>query len=410
MPELFTVLTPHDAFQSLEKHLMPVDRTEIIATSSALRRVLAEDITSPSSLPSFAKSAMDGYAVRAEDTFGATEALPAYLNLVGEVPMGGVSEITVRTGEAVLIHTGGALADGANAVVMVENTRNVDDSQIEVFRPVAVGENVLHIGEDIAQGKVILQKGHSIRAQDIGGLIAVGITEIVVIKQVQVAIISSGDELVHPHIEPEAGQVRDINTFALSALVLEAGGIPLRYGIIKDDYDSLREAAEKAITEADIVVISAGSSVSTRDMTAQVINSLGEPGILVHGVSIKPGKPTILAIIDRKPVFGLPGNPGSAMIIFKLFIAPAIQKLSGCSKPPLASITRAKVTRNIPSSTGREDYITVRLEEKEDELWAEPIFGKSNFISTLMEADGMAKVPLNKSGLSAGDTIDIILF
>ena len=237
-----------------------------------------------------------------------------------------------------------------------------------------------------------------------------GITEIVVSQQVRVALISTGDELVSPEMEPGSGQVRDINTYTLSALTLGAGAIPLLLGIVEDDYQALRATAERGVREADIVVISAGSSVSTRDMTAQVIDSLGKPGILVHGVSLKPGKPTILAVVDHKPVFGLPGNPASAMATFDLFVAPAIYRLGGCNKPPIQSRIQARLVRNLPSAPGREDYVPVRLEERDGVWWADPVFGKSNLISTLVEADGIAQVPLNKSGLAAGDMITVRLF
>ena len=410
MPELFTVLTPQEAYHRLEAHLSPAGKTERIATKEALGRVLAEDVLAPDNLPPFPRSAMDGYAVRAEDTFGASEALPAYLRVVGEVLMGSKSEIEILPGEAALVHTGGALAEGANAVVMVENTRKIDTSAVEVVRPVAVGENVLQVGEDIGKGKLLLRSGQFLRPQDIGGLLSMGIIEITVSQQVRVALMSTGDELVSPGMEPESGQVRDINTYTLSALTLGAGGVPLPLGIVKDDYQALRAAAERGLREADIVVISAGSSVSTRDMTAQVIDSLGKPGILVHGVSLKPGKPTILAVVNQKPVFGLPGNPASAMVTFDLFVVPAIYRLSGCNKPPIQSRLQARLVRNLPSAPGREDYVPVRLEEKDGVLWADPVFGKSNLISTLVEADGMAQVPLNKTGLSAGDMVTVRVF
>jgi molybdopterin molybdotransferase len=402
MPQLFTVITPHEAWLRIEPYLHPIQRVEILATEEALGRVLAEDTIAPSDLPSFPRSVMDGYAVRAEDTHGASESLPAYLRVVGEVTMGNPAEITLSSGEAALIHTGGMLARDANAVVMLENTREVDASTIEVVRPVAKGENVLRIGEDTAKGKALLPRGSLLRPQDIGGLLAFGITKITVFQRVRVALISTGDELVPPEDEPKLGQIRGINAYTLAGLTLMAGGIPIKLGIIPDDYQALKGAAERGMRGADIVVISAGSSVSARDITAQVINSLGKPGILVHGVSLRPGKPTILASVDQKPFFGLPGNPASAMITFDLFVTPSIHKLGGCSQP-LKRYLKARLSRNIPSATGREDYAPVKIEERNGELWAEPIFGKSNLISILIKADGIAQVPLDKTGLAAGD-------
>lgn len=410
MPQLFTVLTPSEAWLKLEPYLLPIERSERIATQEALGRVIAEDIFAPENLPSFPRSVMDGYAVRAEDTHGASESLPAYLRVIGEIAMGRKTEITISPEEAALVHTGSGLAGGANAVVMLENTREIDASTIEVFRPVAAGENVLQIGEDVPKGEILLISGHSIRSQDIGGLLALGITEVEVFQRVRVAIISTGDELVPPASEPNAGQVRNINAYTLSNLTLKAGAIPSGLGIVQDDYQAIKEAAEKGMREADMIVISAGSSVSTRDLTAQVINSLGKPGVLVHGVSLKPGKPTILASVDQKPLFGLPGNPASAMLTFNLFVTPSIHKLSGCNKLFQHYNLQARLTRNIPSAPGREDYIPVSLEERNGEMWAEPIFGKSNLISTMIRADGIAEVPLDKGGLSGGEIVTVRMF
>jgi molybdopterin molybdotransferase len=410
MTDLFTVLTPRDAWSRLEPHLHTVDRVEAVATAEALGRVLAKDTSAPADLPHFARSAMDGYAVRAEDTHGATEGLPAYLKVVGEIAMGQPAGVKLSPGEAALIHTGGMLAVGAEAVVMVENTRSVDASMIEVVRPVAKGENVIQIGEDMAKGDALLPRGSLLRAQDIGSLLSLGITEVSVFQKVKVALIPTGDELVPPEIEPGPGQIRNTNAFALAALAAKAGATPVVMDIVRDNYESLKATAQKALELADIVVFSAGSSVSTRDMTARVIDSMGKPGVLVHGVSLRPGKPTILAAVGRKPVFGLPGNPASAMITFGIFVTPAIYKLNGCSRSPQQFALKAKLTRNIPSATGREDYVPVKIEEKNGELYADPVFGKSNLMFALIRADGLAKVPLDKVGMMAGEFVEITLF
>jgi len=410
MPELFYVLSPQEAYSQLDPFLSFSGRVERMATTEALGRVLAEEVFASFPLPPFPRSAMDGYAVQSEDTYGSSETSPVCLQLVGEVLIGGPAGLSLCSGEAALIHTGSLLPEEANAVVMVEYTRKVDASTIEVTRPVAVGENVLQIGEDIAQGKALLPQGHLLRPQDIGGLLAQGITSVDVSQRPRVAIIPSGDELVSPQMEPGVGQVRDINTYTLGALTSQAGGTPLPQAIVEDDFEALREVAEKALAVADIVVISAGSSVSTRDITAQVIDSLGNPGVVVHGIAIKPGKPTILAIAGQKPIFGLPGNPVSAMVAFELFVTPTIYRLSGCSNPPAPHVLSARLTHNIPSVPGREDYVPVRVEERGGEFWAEPIFGKSNFISILIRADGMVQVPLNKGGLKAGDEVRVRFF
>ncbi len=407
---MFTVVSPHDAWLRLEPYLSPIGRVETIATSDSMGRVVAQDMIAPADLPFFARSTMDGYAVRAEDTYGASESQPAYLTVAGEVMMGESVKTQLSAGEALTIHTGGMLPGGADAVVMIENTRQVDASTIEVVRPVARGENVLQIGDDVAQGGTLLSGGSLIRPQDIGGLLALGMTQVAVFQRVVVAIISTGDELVPPEDEPKPGQIRNTNAYTLASLAVRVGATTMFLGIVRDDRQALKEAAERGLEEADLVVISAGSSVSTRDMTADVIGSLGEPGILVHGVSVKPGKPTIIASVGGKPFFGLPGNPGSAMITFELFVTPCIYRLSGRRDLPRPYDLKARLTRNIPSATGREDYVAVRLEEKDGELYAEPVFGKSNLLFPLMKADGIAQVPLDRSGLAAGDVVLVRTF
>ncbi len=268
---------------------------------------------------------------RAADTYGASSSLPAFLTVSGEVAMGQASTAQVGLGEAVLVHTGGMIPAGADSVVMVENTQRVDDASIEVLRPVAEGENVIQVGEDIRAGDVILAAGHSLRPQDIGGLMALGITQVTVAARPRVGILSSGDEVVPPDQPVGPGQVRDINSYSLAALATRAGGAPVTYGIIPDDRAALQAAAAQAHAENDIVVLSAGSSVSYRDLSVEVIAALGEPGVLLHGLSVRPGKPTIVAVCDGVPVFGLPGNPVSAMVIFDLVVAPAIRAALGAA-------------------------------------------------------------------------------
>ncbi len=409
MPEFFEVLPPQQAYHKLESSYTPRLKTEEIPTAEALDRVLAVDILSPEDLPAFPRSTMDGYAVRAEDVYGASEGLPAYLEVVGEVIMGAEPAFALRSGQAALIFTGGMLPRGANAVVMVENTQVLGEG-VEVLRPVAVGENVIQVGEDIRQGTAVLARGHSLQPQDIGGLMALGIISVPVYRKPRVAIISTGDEVVSPGQKPPAGKVRDINTYTCAALTARAGGIPLLMGIIPDDRAALEDACRQGMEQADIVIISAGSSVSTRDLTAQVINSLGKPGILVHGVAIRPGKPTVLGVVENVPIFGLPGNPVSAVVLFTLFVAPTIRRLSGAPAASSGRTLTARLTHSIASVAGREDYVPVRLLEKQGELLAEPIFGKSNLIFTLVRAEGTVCVPLDQGGISAGDMVEVLIF
>jgi molybdopterin molybdotransferase len=297
---------------------------------------------------------------------------------------------------------------GADAVVMVENTQRVDEASIELFKPVAVGENVVKVGEDVRVGQPLFAPGHLLRPQDIGGLVALGITQVQVARKPRVALISSGDEVVPPNATPTIGQVRDINSYALAAQVQRAGGEPVRYGIVPDDRAALAATAARAFAECDVVVFSAGSSVSARDVTAEVIAGLGAPGLLVHGVSVKPGKPTILALCNGKPVFGLPGNPVSAMVIFDLFVEPTIRLLLGAGTAPRSTV-QARLARNLNSTTGREDYVQVRLEERDGERWAVPVLGKSNLIYTLVNAQGTVVVPLDSNGIAAGSWVEVML-
>lgn len=408
MSELFTVHTPAAAWQRFLHHFQPTVRTEPIATAAALDRVLAETVLSPQDLPDFERSTVDGYAVNAADTYGATPTLPAFLTVAGEVPMGQASTLVLGIGEAALVHTGGMIPQGANAVVMVENTQRVDAQSIEVMKPVAEGENVIQVGEDVRRGQTVLAPGRQLRPQDLGGLLALGITEIRVAVPPRVAILSTGDEVVPPEHSPAPGQIRDINSYSLAALTTRAGGVPVQYGIIPDERAALENAARRAFAEADIVVLSAGSSVSYRDMSVDVIAGLGQPGVLVHGVSVRPGKPTIIAVCDGKPVFGLPGNPVSAMVIFDLFVTPTIGALLGVAKPSQPQV-QARLARNVASTTGREDYVQVRLEQRPDGLWAAPIFGKSNLIYTLVNAEGTIKVPLDSNGVAAGEWVTVVL-
>lgn len=409
--EFFNVLPPGQALAAWWKQVTHRPAVESVAARAALGRVTAEAVTSPEILPAFRRSSVDGYAVRAADTFGASDTLPAYLRLVGEVPMGQRAAVDVGPAEAALIHTGGMLPDGADAVVMVEHTQPVDANEIEVLRPVAVGENVIQVGEDVTSGDVILPAGHRVQPQDVGALLALGLAhDVPVVRRPRVSLFSTGDELVPPDTRDlQIGQIRDINSSTIWALCERAGAEARIHGIVRDQPEALYAALSEALPDADMLVVTAGSSVSVRDMTATTINRLGEPGVLVHGVAARPGKPTILAVVEGKPVIGLPGNPVSALVMFTLFGIPAITRLLGASMPRQARIV-ARLAMNVPSVAGREDYVPVRLVDRDDAVWAEPVFGKSNLIFTLVGADGLLKVPLNAGGLYEGATGEVVLF
>lgn len=408
--ELFNVLTVQQARSILTQHLEKGVKEEVVPLLKGLNRVLSQDIAALEAVPGFDRSTMDGFAVRARDTFGATESLPSYVNVTGEVVMGQEAVGTVDSGQAWSIPTGGMLPLGADAVVMVEYTEELDELTIGVTKPVAPGDNVVRRGEDVNSGVVVLQAGHRVRPQDLGLLAAVGVTEVSVALPVRVGIISTGNELVDPDKDAGPGQVRDINSYALYGQVVEAGGIPKLYGIIEDDFEFLRNTMEKALLENDMVLVSGGSSVGARDITAKVIETLGSPGVLFHGIAIKPGKPSIGAVVRGKTVFGLPGHPVSAMVVFDLLARPIIEA-AGLNQIRRTFPLRAAITRNMHSATGRDDFLRVVLRRLEDgSIVAEPVLGKSGLISTMVKADGVAHLPLNKEGVEAGELVDIWLF
>ncbi|MDA8234237.1 MAG: molybdopterin-binding protein [Clostridia bacterium] len=411
MAEILKLVTVEEAFRAfLPQVNKDLQGTEVVDLSVALNRVLAEDIVSGVDVPGFHRSTVDGIAVMARDTFGASESLPALVDIAGEVFMGQDAGIQLAPGIGVKIPTGGMLPVNADAVVMIEYVEAFDDRTVGINRPVAPGENMVRAGEDVAVGQHVLNRGHRLRPQDIGALAGIGITEVKVFEVVRVGIISTGDEVVDPAKEPGPGQVRDINSYALAAQVEEIGGQVTRYGIIPDTFEDLYQVTARALQENHLVVLSGGSSVGTRDNSAKVINELGSPGVVVHGVSIRPGKPTILGIVNGQPLFGLPGHPASAMVIFDIFVKPVIQALQGLSPDSRQPVIRARLSRNMASGSGREDHVRVALVERDGELWAEPILGKSGLITTMVQANGVFRIPLHKEGVQAGEIVEVRIF
>lgn len=409
-PEFFQVLPVSDALTLLDSHWQPQPGSETIATADALDRVLAADVHSPEQAPAFRKSAVDGYALRAADTYGASQSLPAFLSLRGELKMGEAPRDDIDAGETLLIHTGGMLPASADAVVMLEYTQSIHEAEIEVLRAAAPGENVIQAGEDVGEGALVLPRLHQLRPQDIGGLLAVGITEVKALSPPRVGILSCGDELAPPEADITPGMVRDINAYILSALAEKLGALPLRFGIASDRLDEYRQRAEAGFAACDILLLSAGSSVSARDYTRDVINGLGEPGVLQHGLATKPGKPTIIALCQGKPVIGLPGNPVSALLVARQTLPHLIARYLGL-KPQAPDTVRARLSQRVASVTGREDWVAVNLSQSEDGMTAaEPIFGKSNLIFTLVDADGLLRLPLNTGGYQAGSMVDVFMF
>ena len=380
---------------------------ETVALAEARGRVPAEPVRAPHDLPGFARSTVDGYAVRAADTYGASEGLPSYLDVTGAVLMGRAPEVAVAPGIAVAMPTGGVLPEGADAVVMVEHTQETMPGTIEVVRPVAPGEGLVRADEDARAGAELLPAGRRLRAQDVGLLAAAGATEVRVHARPRVAIVSTGDEVVPPGTEDLAtGQVRDATASALAALVRDAGGDPDPRGIVPDDRDALAAVLRDAVASCDVVVVSAGSSVGARDETAAVVAGLGEPGIWTHGIALRPGKPTLLADCGGVPVIGLPGNPRSALVVFRVIGMPIVRLVGGMTDPPPEPTVRARLERSVPSAAGRLDVVQVTVRDGV----AAPLFGASALLTILTAADGCIVVPHDATGLPAGTEVDVTLY
>ena len=406
----FKVKTAEEVLEIL-KEFSPLGE-ETVSLEDAFNRVISREIVSQEDLPDFAKSSMDGYAVRARDTFGATETLPVALDLTGEISIGTAPVISVGPGKAVRIPTGGMIPDGADAVVMVEYCHPLDDKTIEISHAVSPLENVISPGDDFRKGVMIFKKGVRLRPQDLGLLAGLGISMVSVHKRARVAILCTGDEILPIDQRPGPGQVRDINSYTLTAFCRQAGVIPINLGLCKDNFNDLRDMVKRGIETADTLWISGGSSVGARDMTVKVLESFDHMELLVHGISISPGKPTIIARFGNKAVFGLPGHAASAMVIAEIFLNPFLSRLSGDINAFEDShfYTEAELNRNVESASGRDDYIRVRLEKRDGRLFAEPIFGKSGLISTLVEAHGLLKIDRNTEGLYKGETVKVMLF
>jgi len=387
----------------------PARRTgiETVALAGAHGRVPAEPVRAPHDLPGFARATVDGFAVRAADTYGASEGLPSYLDVTGAVRMGHAAEVAVAPGIAVAMPTGGVLPEGADAVVMVEHTQETMPGTIEVVRPVAPGEGLVRADEDARAGAELLPAGRRLRAQDVGLLAAAGATEVRVHARPRVAIVSTGDEVVPPGTEDLAiGQIRDATASALGALVRDAGGDPDPRGIVPDDRDALAAVLRDAVASCDVVVVSAGSSVGARDETAAVVAGLGEPGIWTHGIALRPGKPTLLADCGGVPVIGLPGNPRSALVVFRVIGMPIVRLVGGMTDPPPEPTVRARLERSVPSAAGRLDVVQVTVRDGV----ASPLFGASALLTILTAADGSIVVPHDATGLPAGSEVDVTLY
>lgn len=405
-------LLPIEALKLIIDILKKANRlTERLKIDDCYGRIAAADIFSPEDLPAFPRSTVDGYALNSADTFGASESFPAYITVKYDIAMGAVPDFKVQKLESARIPTGGMLPSGADAVVMLEHAQIVSDDMIEVIKSAAPGENVIQKGEDLGINEIMIHKGSKLRAQDIGALAGVGITEAVVFKKPLVSVISSGDEIVAHDMPVNLGQIRDINSFMLMGMINDCGGIAIKKGIFRDEYEILKDILVKSLSDSDMVLISGGTSAGTKDMVAAIINDIGTPGVLFHGLSLKPGKPMIGGVINNTPVFGLPGHPVAVAVCFDLFIRPVLNVLSGLNNGKFEHKTiTAKIAKNVASAAGREDHIRVFIENKDGEFIAHPILGKSGLISVLIKAEGTVIIPHNKMGLDAEDEVIVRIF
>ena len=399
------VKTPEEVLALIETEFAPLAQQELVPLVDAMGRVLAEDIAATEYVPDFDRSTVDGYAVRARDTFGCTDAIPAILPVQGEVLMGEGAEFELKPEECVAVPTGGAVPKGADSVVMIEFTEDYGDGTIGVSKSTAPGQNMIFRGDDVYPGKVILQKGRVLSSQDIGALAAIGRVQVPVVKKLTVGVISTGDELVPPEETPRPGQVRDVNSPMLEAMLGAFGVKVINYGIVIDNEALLSEKVHKAVSECDAVLLSGGSSVGVKDAACRIIESMGS--LLLHGIAIKPGKPTILGKTGVKPLVGLPGHPVAAYFITKLFVLPLLSRLMGRKQENYT--TTAVLTENVGANHGRAQYQCCRLERKEGKLYASPIRGKSGLITTLAGAEGYFCIDRDCEGLPKDAEIQVTI-
>lgn len=400
---MLDVKTPEEVLRLVETEFMPMQKREFVLSSEALGRVLAEDITADEYVPDFDRSTVDGYALRAADTFGCSDSVPAVLNLVGEVKMGEAAELHIGRDQCAYVPTGGAIPGGADCAVMIEYTEDYGDGSVGILKPGAPGLNIIFRGDDVYPGKTILKTGRVLRPQDIGALAAVGKTEVSVRAKLRVAVISTGDELVPAGQKPGPGRVRDVNTPMLSAMLSSFGAEPVDFGIVVDDEKLLREKTEEAARCCDAVIISGGSSAGVKDATSSIIDSMGK--LLLHGIAVKPGKPTILGRAGNKPLIGLPGHPVAAFFVAKLFVLPLLNRLSGAEEYDYP--VNATLSESLNANHGRMQINACGLDNENGRLLAVPIRSKSGLITQLAGADGYFIIDRDCEGLGKGAEVKV---
>ena len=403
---MLNVCTPEEALNIIRREFAgSTAETEVLPLSACVGRVLAGDITANEYVPDFDRSTVDGYAVRASDTFGCSDSMPAILKLRGIVGMGKASGIVLREGECAYVPTGGEIPEGADAMVMIEHGESYGNEEIGILKTAAPGNNIIYRGDDVFPGKTVIRAGRVLRSEDIGALAALGICEVKLKKRPVVGIISTGDELVPVSQRPEAGQVRDVNSDMLAASVELCGAEARCFGIVRDGYMRLREAIVEHLDGCDVLLISGGSSVGQMDSTCAVIEELGT--LLLHGIAMKPGKPTIIGKIGSKPVIGLPGHPAAAFFVTDIFVKELIAIMLGI-KPRVFSVS-ARLTEAVSANHGRAQYVGVVLSEQDGKVYARPVRSKSGLISSLAGCDGYFCIPRDSEGCAKGDEITVFL-
>ncbi len=403
---MLQVKTPDEVWALIDTEFFPLENaSEIAELENAIGRVLAEDITATAYVPDFDRTTVDGYAVHARDTFGCSDSIPAILSLHREVLMGESAAFSLPEGACCYVPTGGAMPRGADSAVMVEYSENYGDNTIGISKPASPGQNMIFRGDDVVPGKTVLKKGRVLSSADVGALAAMGVVDVPVVKKLRVGVISTGDELVPPAAVPSEGQIRDVNSPMLCAMLKRYGAKTLNFGIIKDDEALLSAAVREAVERCDAVIISGGSSVGVKDASCRIIESMGT--LLLHGIAMKPGKPTIIGKAGAKPLIGLPGHPVAAYFVTKLFVLPLLSRLQGRSSPHYT--VTARLTESVSANHGRAQYGCVRLEQDKGGLLAYPIRSKSGLITTLASSDGFFSISRDCEGLPAGAEIQVTI-
>lgn len=404
------MLLVHDIAQSLNlirQHIRTLADCEQLPLQLAGGRILAAPVKASEDVPPFCRSQVDGLAVWAADTFGASETIPAILAYQGEVQMGRPVEFRLQPGQCAYVPTGGELPAGADAMVMIEQVEDLGDGLRQVSQSVSPGTHLTRQGDDITAGTTVFRAGRRLNATDLGTLAALGLATVPVVRRPRVAILSTGDELIEPDTRPGPGQIYDVNRYTLAETVRLHGGEPVISGIVRDDLTILQQALGQALGTCDLVLVSGGSSVGTRDYVAAAINSLGEPGVILHGIAVKPGKPTMAGVCNGKLVLGLPGHPVAAWFMAHWLAGPVLAWLQG-SQPLYKPTVQAMTACRIPSNHGREEFVLVTLQNGDQPL-AVPVFAKSGLITLLSRSDGYIRIPRDCEGLPQGAPVSVYL-